>query len=184
MGNESCPLSRAHRHAVCAQCTQCPLQFTFGLCWVNIVRPLSCMLILWPWQCADRSAEAEEGHRQREGVRPNTHDMLRCPPKTPGKDTPTDPERKAACGFQQRWHSQVAASNAAAAATMERNYRTSTPSVSDVLMASALCTLQGMYRKVQSPQISIRNIWFEENGRRRETSGGAVNWDGQRGMQG
>lgn len=56
----------------------------------------------------------------------------------PGKDTPTDPERKAVCGFQQRWHSQVPAYNAITAATMGHNYSTSTPSVSDVLMASSL----------------------------------------------
>lgn len=56
----------------------------------------------------------------------------------PSKDTPTDPERKAICGFQQRWHSQVPAYNAITAATMGHNYSTSNPSVSDALMASSL----------------------------------------------
>lgn len=51
------------------------------------------------------------------------------------KDTPTAPERKAARGFLQRWHSQVPAQNAAAAATMGRNYGPSTRPVSDALMA-------------------------------------------------
>lgn len=62
--NRNAPLSLATKKAVCAECTQCPFTFTLGLCSANIVRFLSCMLIQWPWQCADRSAETEEGQQE------------------------------------------------------------------------------------------------------------------------
>lgn len=131
--NRRSPVKNKTRRDVRAQPTQCPFPFSFGLCSANIVRLLSCMLIPWPWPCADHSAKTWGG-----GVSPNTHDMLRCPSKTPRKDTPTDPERKAVCGFQQRWHSQVPAWSTITAATMEHNYSISAPSGSEVLMASSL----------------------------------------------
>lgn len=44
---------------------RCPFPFTFGKCSSNIVRVLSCMLILWPWQRADHIAESREGSEGR-----------------------------------------------------------------------------------------------------------------------
>lgn len=81
----------------------------------------------------------------------------------PGKDTPTDPERKAVCGFQQRWHSQVPAHNAITAATMERNYSTSTPSITDVLMASPFarsreCTEKFSLRRFRSGTFDLKKM--------------------------
>lgn len=85
----------------------------------------------------------------------------------PGKDTPTDPERKAVCGFQQRWHSQVPAYNAITAATMGHNYSTSTPSVSDVLMASSLarsreCTEKFSLCRFRSGTFDLKNMASSE----------------------
>lgn len=129
---------------------RCPFPFTFGKRSSDIVRVLSCMLILWPWQRADPIAESGEGSKGRVGGCSGQILMTRSGArlKTPGEDTPTGPERTAARGFQQRWHAQVAARSPAAAATMGRNCSTSAPSVSEALMASSLARSREWAEKI------------------------------------
>lgn len=156
------------------QCTQCAVLFKLSFLYSEyIVCSLSLSLMhanpvtlaVCRSQCRNRGGALREGERGA-GVRPNTHEMLWCPSKTSGKDTPTDPERKAGCGFQPRWHSQVPAQSATRA-TMERNYSTSTPSVSDNLMASSLarskeCTEKFSPRRSRSGTFDLKKMASSE----------------------
>lgn len=72
-------------------------------------------------------------------LRPNAHDMLQCPSKTPGKDTPTDPERKAV----PRLPAEVALTSAGAEPRKQPQQWSviagaSAPSAPEALMASSL----------------------------------------------
>lgn len=73
-----------------------PCPCTFGLCSVNIVRFLSCMLIQWPWQCVDGGTDSDGIGGV--GVKPNTGevlDMLGCPAKTQ--------QGHAHCSWMEAW---------------------------------------------------------------------------------